>query len=215
MYESTVFNMKICGVGGQGVLSASILIGKSANSSGFRAKVSPSYEMAQRYGSVISDIRISNHDILCPEIPSTDTVHAILGFEPYELLRQYKYLSRSTMILVNTRMIRFTGSGFRYPSLSKILDLLRRLSDEVVVIDVSRMARQETIPLRMNMIMLGCFFGKTDFLSLDVLMQTIKQSIYGTEDNLKAVRKGYEFILRNARSNNSTFSQRFRFQAHS
>ncbi len=156
--------------------------------------------MAQRSGSVISNIRISNHDILCPEIPSTDTVHAILGFEPYELLRQYKSLSRSTTIIVSTRMIRFARSGFRYPSLPKILGLLRKLSGEVVVMDVSRMTGQEIMPPRMNMMMLGCFFAKTNFLSFDLLMRTIKQSIYGTEDNLKDVIKGYEFVPRNSRT---------------
>lgn len=192
--KDAIFNMEICGVGGQGILYTSILIGKAAIMNRLKVKISPIYEMAQRSASIMSDIRISNRPIFCSEIPSGSVVHTILGFEPYEVLRVYRNISKRTTVILNTEKIPFTSRGFQYPSLSKILRIIKKLSSDVVELNASETSQQEGIQPRMNMIVLGFFTAKKGLFTLDTILKVVRESEHGTPENIKAIRKGYDLF---------------------
>ncbi len=93
----------ICGVGGQGVLVASEIIGNLALMKGLDAKKSEIHGMAQRGGSVFSHVRIAQK-VHSPVIP-LGCADYMLAFEELEALRYAKYLKPGAVVLVNTQRI--------------------------------------------------------------------------------------------------------------
>ncbi|GAH36815.1 unnamed protein product, partial [marine sediment metagenome] len=97
------FNILITGVGGQGVILMSELLGKAAVEEGLKIRGSEILGMAVRGGSVTSIIRIGD-EVYGPLIPlgKCDT---LIGMEPSEALRNITYLSKSSLVILNTAAI--------------------------------------------------------------------------------------------------------------
>jgi len=94
------FNILITGVGGQGVILMSELLGKAAVTDKLRVRGSEILGMAVRGGSVTSAIRIGE-DVHGPLIP-TGKCQVLVGMEPSEALRNIAYLSKPSLVLLNT-----------------------------------------------------------------------------------------------------------------
>ena len=90
----------ICGVGGQGTVLASKLIASAAMSEGNVVHSAETIGMAQRGGSVTSHCRIGNK-AFSPLIPMGNA-DMILAFEPAEAVRNFKYLKKDGIVIVNT-----------------------------------------------------------------------------------------------------------------
>ena len=83
--DQVKYNVQLVGVGGQGVLLASMVIGNAALIEGLEVATSEVHGMAQRGGSVMCSVRLGN-DILSPLIPK-GSADLLVGFEPAETLR--------------------------------------------------------------------------------------------------------------------------------
>jgi indolepyruvate ferredoxin oxidoreductase beta subunit len=190
------FNILITGVGGQGVILMSELLGKAAVADNLKVRGSEVLGMAVRGGSVTSIIRIGE-DVYGPLIP-TGKCHTLVGMEPSETLRNISYLSRSSLVIVNTAVtVPFTVSigESKYPSLEEILKQLAKASGKIVQLDAARTAQEAGNRLATNIVMLGALFG-TD--QLPIKIATIKETIEErfpaklAPVNIKAFDLGYE-----------------------
>jgi len=190
------FNILITGVGGQGVILMSELLGKAAIADNLRVRGSEILGMAVRGGSVTSAIRIGE-DVHGPLIP-TGKCNALVGMEPSEVLRNISYLSKSTLVLLNTTItMPFTVSigESTYPSLEKMLSQLVKASDRIIQLDAAKTAQEAGSRLATNIVMLGALFGTEQ---LPIKIATIKETIQArfpakvAPVNIKAFDLGYE-----------------------
>ena len=190
------FNVLITGVGGQGVILMSELLGKSAVKDGLRVRGSEILGMAVRGGSVTSIIRIGD-EVYGPLVPmgKCDT---LIGMEPSEALRNITYLSNSSLVIVNIAVtVPFTVSlgKSKYPSLEEILEKLENASGRVIKLDAAQIAQQAGSLLTTNIVMLGALFGTEQ---LPISTETIKESIQArfpaqvAPVNIKAFELGYQ-----------------------
>ena len=190
------FNILITGVGGQGVILMSELLGKSAVTDKLRVRGSEVLGMAVRGGSVTSAIRIGD-EVYGPLIP-TGKCNALVGMEPSEVLRNISYLSKSSLVLLNTAVtVPFTVSigESNYPSLEEMLSQLGKASDRIIQLDASQLAQEAGSLLTTNIVMLGALFGTEQ---PPIKIATIKETIEArfpakvAPVNIKAFDLGYE-----------------------
>ena len=108
-------NILIAGVGGQGTLLTSRILGRYALSQGLEAKVSEVHGMAQRGGCVIGHNRIGRSiaDLYSPIIPAGGA-HLLIAFEPAEAVRQLHFLSRDGRAVVCDTAVKPIGGGAEY-----------------------------------------------------------------------------------------------------
>jgi indolepyruvate ferredoxin oxidoreductase beta subunit len=154
------FNLLVAGVGGQGVIVMSELLGQAAVDDGFKVRGSEVLGMAVRGGPVMSAIRIGS-DVFGPLIPA-GRADLLVGMEPSEALRNSGYLAPGGAVIVNTRCtIPFTVSlgQSTYAPLDEILARLREHAKRVVVLDAGTIAEEAGNLLTANIVMLGAAFG--------------------------------------------------------
>jgi indolepyruvate ferredoxin oxidoreductase beta subunit len=189
-------NILITGVGGQGVILMSELLGKAAVTDGLRVRGSEILGMAVRGGSVTSAIRIGD-EVYGPLIP-TGKCNTLVGMEPSEVLRNISYLSKSSLVLLNTAVTTpftvFIGES-SYPSLEEMLEKLGKASGSIVQLDASQLAQEAGSRLATNIVMLGALFGTEQ---LPIKIATIKETVKArfpakaAPVNIKAFDLGYE-----------------------
>ncbi|MBW1805680.1 MAG: indolepyruvate oxidoreductase subunit beta [Deltaproteobacteria bacterium] len=183
------------GVGGQGNLLASRLLGEAALSTGIPAVVSEIHGMAQRGGVVESAVLIG--DVTSP-IVSDGEADILIGFEPLETLRTLAKCGRDTVVITNTHPLPpFTvsvGQG-TYPPVSELLDMIRHRVDNVIALDGNTLAERAGNPLSLNMVMLGALAGTGKIaITGESMKETITSSTKKAflESNLKAFDLGME-----------------------
>jgi indolepyruvate ferredoxin oxidoreductase beta subunit len=112
-----VFNILISGVGGQGVLLTSKVIAEAALLAGLDVKQSEVHGMAQRGGSVLSQVRFG--DKVFSPIVSEGEADLLIGFEPLETARYLHFLKDDGVVVYNTRTIGTIGVSIaaeKYPA---------------------------------------------------------------------------------------------------
>jgi len=181
------------GVGGQGNLLASRLLGEAALSLNIPAVVSEIHGMAQRGGIVESAVLLG--DVTSP-IVSNAEADVLIGFEPVETLRALSKCNKDTIVITNTHPLPpFTvsvGQGV-YPPVDEIMGLIRAKVGKVIALDGNAMAEEAGNPLSLNMVMLGALIGSG---SIPVGAEDMKKTISTTtkkaflESNLKAFDLG-------------------------
>ncbi|RLB26114.1 MAG: pyruvate ferredoxin oxidoreductase [Desulfobacteraceae bacterium] len=177
------------GVGGQGNLLASRLLGEACLSAGIPAVVSEIHGMAQRGGIVESAVVMG--DATSP-IVSKGEADILIGFEPSETLRALNKCNKDTVVITNIHPLPpFTvaiGQGV-YPDIDKSLDLIRDNVRSLIALDGDELAEKAGNPLSLNMVMLGALVGsKVIPLDEDILKETISKTTKQAflESNLKA-----------------------------
>ncbi|MBU2603868.1 MAG: indolepyruvate oxidoreductase subunit beta [Actinobacteria bacterium] len=98
--NGTTTNILISGVGGQGVLLASYVLGQAAMKEGYEVKQSEVHGMSQRGGSVVSHLRFGER--LASPIVTQGTADFLLSFEPLEALRFFNWLRPGALLIYNT-----------------------------------------------------------------------------------------------------------------
>ena len=181
------------GVGGQGNLLASRLLGEAALSLDIPAVVSEIHGMAQRGGIVESAVLLG--DVTSP-IVSDAEADVLIGFEPVETLRALSKCKKDTIVITNTSPLPpFTvsvGQGV-YPPVDEIMGLIHAKAGKVIALDGNAMAKEAGNPLSLNMVMLGALIGSG---SIPVGAEDMKKTISTTtkkaflESNLKAFDLG-------------------------
>jgi indolepyruvate ferredoxin oxidoreductase, beta subunit len=183
------------GVGGQGNLLASRLVGEAALSLDIPTVVSEIHGMAQRGGIVESAVLLG--DVTSPIVSSAEA-DVLIGFEPLETLRALGKCNKDTVVITNTHPLPpFTasiGQGV-YPPVEKTMELIRSKAKKVIALDGNAIAEEVGNPLALNMVMLGALIGSGTVpieaeAMKKVLSTSTKQAFL--ESNLKAFDKGVE-----------------------
>ena len=94
----------LCGVGGQGTVKASRIIALSGMEAGLNARTAETIGMAQRGGSVVSHVRISDQPIFFFFLPK-HTADVLIAFEPAEAVRCIDYVKDDGVIIVNKKAV--------------------------------------------------------------------------------------------------------------
>ena len=121
------FDIVICGVGGQGILLASNIIGQASIEEDLPVKGIETHGMSQRGGSVEAHIRIGG--IYGPKI-SSEKVDLLLSFEPLEGARYSYYLKKESFAVINTASIPLPGSS--EPEISNLLEIVKQKTPNLI-----------------------------------------------------------------------------------
>ncbi|MBC8417479.1 MAG: indolepyruvate oxidoreductase subunit beta [Proteobacteria bacterium] len=183
------------GVGGQGNLLASRLLGEAALSMKIPTVVSEIHGMAQRGGIVESAVLLG--DVTSP-IVSNAEADVLIGFEPLETLRALGKCNKDTVVITNTHALPpFTvaiGQG-AYPPVEESLRLIRSKAKKVIALDGNAIAEAVGNPLALNMVMLGALIGSGTIpigaKEMKKVLSTSTKKAF-LESNLKAFDMGME-----------------------
>ena len=168
-------NIMIVGVGGQGSLLASKLLGRILLSKGYDVKVSEVHGMSQRGGSVVTYVRFGDK-VYSPVIDKGEADY-IVSFELLEAARWTEYLRKGGKIVTNTQQINpmpvITGVA-QYPD-----DLAQKMQDAGIAVDAFdalSLAEQAGSSKAVNIVLMGHLSRNFDF-TLDEWMEAIEQSV--------------------------------------
>lgn len=151
---SNVTNIMIVGVGGQGSLLASRLLGNALVSEGYDVKVSEVHGMSQRGGSVVTYVRFGDK-VYSPVIDKGEADY-ILSFEKLEAARWMEYLRKDGKIIVNTQEIDpmpvVTGA-MNYPE--NVIEKMTAKGVHVIPVDALTLAEEAGSPKATNIVLMG------------------------------------------------------------
>ena len=150
-------DLLVTGAGGQGIILASDIIGETAIAAGYDVKKTDTLGMAQRGGSVLSNVRIARQ-VWSPLIKRGD-VDILLALEKLEAARWAYYLRPGGITIVNNQALpplSVSLGNARYPSDEEITNILKQRTDHVYFIEGTRRAKELGNIRTLNMFMLGC-----------------------------------------------------------
>ena len=179
---SEVKSVLIVGVGGQGTLLASRLLGNAMVAAGHDVKVSEVHGMSQRGGSVETYVRYG------------EKVYYILAFEQLEAARYLPYLKKGGTIIVNTQRIDpmpVVAGNAVYPE--GLIEKLQEKEAKIVAVDALSLAEQAGSSKAVNVVLIGVM-AKHMELSKEEWLKTIEATVPQKfiEMNKKAFELGYE-----------------------
>jgi indolepyruvate ferredoxin oxidoreductase beta subunit len=156
------FNVIIGGVGGQGNVLASQILGEMLVSQGYVITIGETYGASQRGGAVMSHLRISTKDQFSPLIPEGQC-DLLVALEPVEGLRILAhYGNPRVMTLLNTRPIHpmdVISGNAAYPEVSKVIEKIKELSRRVWTLNATEVALEMGDPIFSNIVMLGAIYA--------------------------------------------------------
>ena len=184
-------NVMVVGVGGQGTLLTSRIIGKTALSAGYDVKLSEVHGMAQRGGSVVTFVRFGEK--VSEPVVEEGQADILISFERLEALRYQHFLKKDGVIIVNDCRIdpmTVVIGASQYPQ-----DIIETLKAEHTVysIDAGAIAKELGNSKVLNSVVLGLsakHIGFTKEQWLETVRKTVPQKTI--EINEKAFLLGYE-----------------------
>ncbi len=190
-------NLFMAGVGGQGILTASEILGRLAVHTGMNVLANETHGMAQRGGVVTCQIRYG--EVSSPLIPRGGA-DILAAFEPVESLRHLGAAGKDTFFVVNSaRIYPFTVSlgQEKYPPFDRIESILRGLTERIVFLDANEMARQAGAVIAANVVMVGAVIGLgilpfSREQAMDVLGQVVPPNYQDV--NFRAFEAGYRLV---------------------
>jgi indolepyruvate ferredoxin oxidoreductase beta subunit len=193
------YDIFLCGVGGQGLVLLTSVIGNACAKSGLKAVTGEMYGLSQRSGSVFVHMRIGN-DAYSPLIP-VGCADIMIGLEAIETLRHIEFLKKNGTILLNKRVIHppietsklVTDKAAKYVTLEEILERLQNWTSNVAVIDALGLAEEAGTTNAENTVFLGCLSALKEFpIEEDQITESIRESVprKTIEQNLKAFMLG-------------------------
>ena len=167
-------NVVLCGVGGQGTILASKLISASAMAKGIPVKSAETIGMAQRGGSVFSNIRLGE-DATCPMI-AVGTADIIIAFEPGEAVRLLPYLKKGGTVVVSRRPVMPVTAalgGSDYEG-TEMLEYLESTVEHLIAVDTVAACKELGSTKVLNLLLLGVA-AASGALGLDI--EDIRQAV--------------------------------------
>lgn len=189
-------NVIMAGVGGQGVVLMSEILGNAAVRDGLRVRGSEVLGMAQRGGSVFSNIRFGE-EVYSP-LTTEGKCDILVALEPSEALRNIQYLNKTSVVIANTRKIvpaTVSMGKSHYPEIKEIEEKLRQVAGRVIMVDALALAEQAGNRQTTNVVMLGTMFGCG---KMPIKLETVKAAILervparAAEVNMKAFELGIQ-----------------------
>ncbi len=185
------YNILICGVGGQGTLLASKILGEYALLKGMDAKLSEVHGMSQRGGSVVTYVKIGEK--INSPILFTKQADIIMSFETLEAMRYAEILKDDGVILYNSQRIMpmtVVSGAAVYPA--DIEQQIAAKTPNACKIDAFSLAKEAGNELTANTVMIGALTKSLDLCKETMLLaikNLVKPKIY--EVNEKAFMLGY------------------------
>ena len=188
-------NIFICGVGGQGLVLLTTVIGNACAKSGVKVITGEMYGLSQRSGAVSVHLRIGE-DAFSPLIPYGEA-DILLSLEAIETLRYLEYLKKDGVILMNKRVMHppietskiVTEKGSKYITLEDIVAKLKSWTQNIAVVDALKLAKESGNMRTENTVFLGCLSTLEAFkvderairesISEAVPKKTIEQNLKG------------------------------------
>jgi indolepyruvate ferredoxin oxidoreductase beta subunit len=194
------YNVIITGVGGQGNVLASRVVGNMLSRKGLQVTIGETFGASQRGGSVMSHLRISTGSSWSPQIPK-GRCHLVVSLEPTEAMRVLaNYGNPGVKVLCNTRPVHAIGviSGEQqYPAVDDIKSWIAELSEACWFLEATAKALEMGNPIFGNIMMIGAVAG-LGVLPLD--RKDFETVISGTlsadklEVNLRAYDMGAQMV---------------------
>ena len=190
------YSIQIVGVGGQGVLLASMVLGNAAMEAGYDVAMSEVHGMAQRGGSVLCTLRFGD-DVISP-LESVGGADLLMGFEPAETCRNVGLCNKDSQIIMNLDPVlpSMVAAGFEtYPEVDGLVASIKKLTPNLRTIDATELAKQAGKAVAANAVMIGAVAAVKGFpLSKDLLRKTLADNVPPKflDLNLRAFDLGYE-----------------------
>jgi indolepyruvate ferredoxin oxidoreductase, beta subunit len=183
------------GVGGQGNLLSSRVLGEAALLAGMPVNVSEVHGMAQRGGVVESAVVLGG---ALSSIVSDGEADVLISFEPSETLRALGKCSKESTVITNvTPLMPFTvmvGKGV-YPGIKEALNLIQEKVKRLIALNADALAEEAGSAMAVNIVMLGALAqSNTVPVTADQMKEALKQNLKQKlwDINLKAFDLGFE-----------------------
>lgn len=186
-------NVLIVGVGGQGTLLASRVLGAMASVMGLDCKLSEVHGMSQRGGSVVTHVRIGED--VAAAIVSPGEADFVMAFEKLEALRFSYYTKPDGVILINDQEIMpmpvITGAE-EYPA--DIYERLERDGKKYFKVPALRLAEEAGNSKAVNIVLIGSLAAMNG-IPYETIEAAVRAAVPAKflEVNLKALRSGYDY----------------------
>lgn len=185
----------IVGVGGQGTLLASKILGSIALDSNYDVRVSEVHGMSQRGGSVVTYVRMSAEERVYSTIVEQEQADVVLAFEKLEALRALPYVKPDGVMIVNTQellpMPVIIGAA-EYPA--DCMERIKAGAKNVIALDATGIAEECGTFRAANVVLLGVVAQKLPFTH-EQWMKAIEQNVKPKfiDMNKAAFERGYKF----------------------
>jgi len=175
------YNILLAGVGGQGLMLLSQVMGDACTRSGVKVVVGAQHGLAQRSGSISAHVRIG--DAYSPLIPY-GTADLIIAMEATEALRYVEYLKQGGTVVMNSRImhppletapiVKNRQEKRAYVTLEQVKEQLGKVAGRVIAIDAEKVAAEAGNPRTENVVLLGAASALQGF---PVEVEPLKESI--------------------------------------
>ena len=192
---SQIMNVLITGVGGQGTLLTSRIIAQVAVDLGHDVKVTEVHGMAQRGGSVVSEVRYGEK-VYSPTIPKGEA-DVLLAFEKLEAARWLDYLKPDGIVIINDERVDplpVMSGKMKYPE--DIIDSITQFRPKTTVADATQTAIECGNVKAANVVLVG-ILSKVIGLPPEKVEEAIRKLVppKALEVNLAAFRRGVEWSV--------------------
>lgn len=193
MTNNNITGIVVSGVGGQGVLLASNLIGNAAMLSGLDARVTETHGLSQRGGSLISFVRVGR-EVHAPLI-DPGSADYIISMELLEGLRSIVYSGRHTIHIANLSKVlpaTVLSGKAKYPLVEEIKAKIASSAQDAFFLDAASLAIQAGKVLYQNVVLVGFFAGISNVAEPKFYQDAIREFVpaKSVEVNLKAFELG-------------------------
>ena len=189
------YSVQIVGVGGQGVLLASMVLGNAAKDAGYDVAMSEVHGMAQRGGSVLCTLRFGE-GVTSP-LEAMGGADLLLGFEPAETCRNLRLCNKDSSVVMNLDPLfpSMVAAGFEtYPPVEDIVAAVRKVTPNLKTNDATSLATEAGKAVAANAVMIGAVAAVKGFpLGRDLLLEELKRNVPAKflDINVKAFELGY------------------------
>ncbi len=186
-----VKSIMIVGVGGQGTLLSSRILGTALLMKGYDVKVSEVHGMSQRGGSVVTYVKYG--DKVYSPVVGLGEADIILAFEQLEAARWLNHLKIGGKIVTNTQKIdpmSVVIGDAEYPD--GVVDAIKNAGVEIHTLDALSKAVEAGNPKSANVVLIGAMAKTTD-IEKNIWLEALKQNVPEkfVDVNLKAFELGY------------------------
>jgi len=196
----TQYNILLAGVGGQGLMLLSQVMGDACTRSGVKVVVGAQHGLAQRSGSISAHVRIG--DVYSPLIPY-GTADLIIAMEATEALRYIEFLKQGGTVIMNSRImhppletapiVKNRQELRMYVTLEQVKEQLSKVVGNVISIDAEKVAVEVGNPRTENVVLLGVASALIGFpVKIEPLKESVRRVVpeRAVEANLKAFDLG-------------------------
>jgi len=170
MKEGETYNIMFCGVGGQGLMLLSAILGKAGVDSGLKVMTGEQHGLSQRQGSIYVHFRIGNP--ISPLIPY-GKADMMIAMEATEALRYVEYLKEDGVVIMSNRIMPAVTETKKialdkekknkYLTVEQIVERLKQITKHVVLLDSLELAIKAGNPRTENSVLVGATVACADF----------------------------------------------------